>query len=185
VSEVNVEQVIFETPWIKVKRTPRGFDYLERKGVDSVGVFLIRLNSVGNYDVLIRWQPLCVDNADIDDKQLLFACPVTGGLEEGEPKFRCALREVEEETGYHLNPDDLQYLTTYIVGTQTNERVWLYMADVTGYPEPPEATNDGSYFESISHNKWGSLECLAGYDYVACQLGYHLIKAQLAQKAYQ
>ncbi len=180
-----MEQVIFETPWIKVKRTPKGFDYLERKGVNSVAVFLVRRNTVGFYDVLIRWQPLCVHNADIDDQQLLFACPVTGGLEEDEsglePMFYCALREVEEETGYKLNPFDLKYLTTYIVGTQTNEEVGLYMADVTGYPEPPKATNDGTYFESISRNEWTNFECLQNYEYVACQLGYHLIKAQLAQ----
>jgi len=182
VNETNMEQVIFETPWIKVKRTPKGFDYLERKGVDSVAIFLIRQRRPGNVKVLIRFQPLSVHNADIDDQQKLFPCPVTGGIEEMEPRFYCALREVKEETGYQLNPDDLYHLTTYIVGTQTNERVYLYMADVTSYPELTEATNDGSYFESVSRNEWRDIEELKDYEYVACQLGYHLIKVQLAQK---
>ncbi len=177
-----MEQVIFETPWIKVKRTPRGFDYLERKGVNSVAVFLVRKNATGSYDVLIRWQPLCVHNADIDDQQVLFACPVTGSIDGNESPLEAAYREVEEETGYYIVENDLKYLSTYIVGTQTNEKVWMYIADVTGYSEPSKATNDGTYFESISHNEWRNLEDMANYEYVACQLGYHLIKAQLTPK---
>lgn len=174
-----MEQVIFETPWIKVKRTPRGFDYLERKGVNSVAIFLVRRRN-DTYEVLIRWQPLPVHNADVNDSQLLFACPVTGGLEPAEHPFYCALREVEEETGYNLEPSDLCYLTNYIVGTQTNECVDMYWADVTAFLEPAKATQDGSYFESISHNEWRSLDYLRNVSYVACQLGYYLIKAQLA-----
>jgi 8-oxo-dGTP pyrophosphatase MutT (NUDIX family) len=180
-----MEEVIFETPWIQVKRTPRGFDYLERKGVNSVAVFLIRRTDNSKTEVLIRLQPLCVHNADIDDQQMLFACPVTGGIEEDEKPIDSAYREVEEETGYYLIENDLTYLTTYIVGTQTNEKVWLYMADVTDYPKPPKATNDGTYFESISRNEWRTLETLRGYEYVACQLGYYLIKARLAQMVSQ
>ena len=36
------EKTIFCTPRVSLKETPRGFQYLERKGKDSVAVFLIR-----------------------------------------------------------------------------------------------------------------------------------------------
>jgi hypothetical protein len=36
------EETIFSTNWIAVKGTTRGFHYLERKGRDSVAIFLVR-----------------------------------------------------------------------------------------------------------------------------------------------
>lgn len=170
-----MEETIFETPWIKVKRTPRGFDYLERKGKDSVAIALCRTNQHGETEVLVRYQPLCVHNAALDEQQRLYPCLVTGGLEEGENAYDCAIREIKEETGYEVTEDNLGYLTTYIAGTQTNESVYLYFADVNGL-EPTEATQDGSYFESISHNEWKPLGDLKYYQYVACKLAYFLIR---------
>ena len=170
-----MEQVIFETPWIKVKRTPRGFDFLERKGRDSVAIALVRINAKGEDEVLIRYQPLCVHNVDIDDEQHLYPCLITGGMEDGEHPADCAIREIEEETGYKVNYKDLIWLTTYIVGTQTNESVYLYFVDVTNH-QPKEAKQDGSYFESVSKNNWESFDALKRCEYVACKLAYFLIK---------
>lgn len=168
------EQVIFETPWIKVKRTPKGFDYLERKGRDSIAVALLR-RTMDGYEVLVRWQPLCVHNADIDEEMKLYPCLITGGIEEDETPQDSALREIEEEAGFKVLPIDLRQLATYIAGTQTNETVYVYVVDVTEY-EQEEALQDGSYFESISRNQWCPLNFLSQCDYVACQLAYYLLK---------
>lgn len=58
---MNSDKVILETQWIVVKEAPRGFQYLERKGKDSVAVFLLRKSSEQSkqYEVLIRQQHLC------------------------------------------------------------------------------------------------------------------------------
>lgn len=164
-----VDKTIFKTDWIEVLQTPLGFQYAQRKGVDSIGVFLVRSTGT-NWEVLMRYQPLCVDNTE----QTLYRCPVTGGLEPGESPFDCALREVYEETGYHLNPSNLHQLGDYIVGTQTNERVYLYYSNVTDL-EPNEATQDGTIHEAMSKNVWEELDFLKYSEYSGCLIGYLLL----------
>ncbi|GAB4364777.1 MAG: hypothetical protein Kow00121_00750 [Elainellaceae cyanobacterium] len=174
---MDADKVIFSTQWIVVKESLRGFQYLERKGKDSVAVFLLRecSGNPGQYEVLIRQQHLCVDNREVDGKFRLFPCPITGALEEGESPAAAAQREVYEEAGYRVK---LTPLGQYIVGTQVNEICYLYYADVTGM-EPDEPQQDGTYLESIAHNEWHSFEYLQACDYSACQIGYLKLKKVL------
>ncbi|AFY79107.1 NTP pyrophosphohydrolase [Pleurocapsa sp. PCC 7327] len=172
---MNQEKVICTTDWVTVKKTARGFYYLERKGRDSVAVFLVRKNRLKEYEVLIRQQPLCIDNSEVDGKLKLYPCPITGGIDGEETPLEAAIREVKEESGFSVC---VLPLGQYIVGTQTNEICYLYYADVTGL-EPEVATQDGSYFESISKNEWHPFEYLSQCDYSACQIGYFKLKAIL------
>lgn len=167
---MNADEVIFSTQWIAVKQSLRGFQYLERKGKDSVAVFLLRRSSENpkRYEVLIRQQHLCIDNREVDGRFKLFPCPVTGALDEGESPQAAAEREVYEETGYRVQ---VSPLGQYIVGTQVNEICYLYYADVTEM-EPNVAQQDGTYLESIGRNEWHPFEDLEFYDYSACQIGY-------------
>ena len=171
---MNPDRIIFQEKWIAVRETPRGFQYLERKGRDSVAVFLLRKSgkNLAQYEVLIRQQPLCVDNTEINGMLKLFACPITGAIDEGESPEECANREVYEEAGYEVQ---VILLGEYIVGTQTNEVCYLYYADVTDI-EPGEARQDGSYHESISRNQWQPFEYLKICDYSACQIGYFKLR---------
>ena len=172
------EKTIFSTPWISVKETAKGYHYLERKGRNSVAIFLVRKSSVsgGEYEVLIRQQPLCIDIPDINEEHQLYPCPITGGIEEGELPEEAAVREVYEEAGFSV---EVLPLGKYIVGTQTNEICYLYYADVTDM-DPEVAQQDGSYFESISKNEWYPLEYLNQCDYGACQIGYFRLKNLLS-----
>lgn len=167
---MDTDKVIFSTQWIVVKESPRGFQYLERKGKDSVAVFLLRKpdEQLKQYEVLIRQQHLCIDNREIEGKFQLFPCPVTGALDEEESPEFAAQREVYEETGYKVQ---VSPLGQYIVGTQVNEICYLYYADVTGM-EPEVAQQDGTYMESIGKNEWHPFEYLESCDYSACQIGY-------------
>ena len=155
------ERVIFVTNWIAVKETARGFHYLERKGKDSVAVFLLRKRKpeLKEYEVLIRQQPLCIDNLELNGKPRLYPCPITGGI---------GGNETPEESGFSVR---VLPLGQYIVGTQTNEICYLHYADVTGL-EPEVTKQDGSYFESVSKNEWHPFEYLIQCDYSACQIGY-------------
>ena len=174
---MNQDRIIFQEKWIAVRETPRGFQYLERKGRDSVAVFLLRKSgkNLAQYEVLIRQQPLCVDSTEIDEMLKLFDCPITGAIDEGESPEECANREVYEEAGYEVQ---VILLGEYIVGTQTNEVCYLYYADVTDI-EPGEARQDGSYHESISRNQWQPFEYLKICDYSACQIGYFKLREML------
>jgi len=168
------EKTIFSTDWIAIKETARGYHYLERKGRDSVAIFLVRRSNLNTeeYEVLIRQQPLCIDIPDINEEHRLYPCPITGGIDEGELPEEAAVREVYEEAGFSVQ---VLPLGKYIVGTQTNEICYMYYADVTGI-EPEVARQDGSYFESISKNEWYPLDYLNQCDYAACQIGYFRLK---------
>jgi 8-oxo-dGTP pyrophosphatase MutT (NUDIX family) len=173
------EKILFSTKAIAIKESARGFQYLERLGKDSVAIFLVRRSELGasRYEVLIRKQPLCVDNSEVDGKPRLYACPLTGRIESGESAELAAVRETFEESGYAVHAISLG---RYFVGTQTNEICYLYYADVTDI-EPQVAFQDGTYFESVSENEWHPLEYLNECDYVACQLGYFRLKNLLLE----
>lgn len=178
---MDTDKVIFRTEWLAVKESPRGFQYLERKGKDSIAVFLLRecSGNPGQYEVLIRQQHLCIDNREVNGKLRLFPCPVTGALDEGESPDAAAQREVYEETGYQVQ---VLPLGQYIVGTQVNEICYLYYADVTRM-EPDAAQEDGTYLESIAQNEWHSFEYLETCDYSACQIGYLKLQKLLFKSA--
>lgn len=171
------DKTLFQSKWIKILETERGYQYSERNGRDSVAIFLVRkefnpLTSDNDYKVLVRFQPLPIDN----NRNILYPCPITGGIEPEESLIKCALREVKEEAGYGLS--ELNFLGSYITGTQSNESVYMFWFDVTLIePETPE--NDGTYFECISYNRWHNLYDLKDFKYSACQLGYYLLKDKL------
>lgn len=178
---MDADRIIFSAQWIVVKESPRGFQYLERKGKDSVAVFLLKRSGEKpeQYEVLIRQQHLCIDNQEVDGKFRLFPCPVTGALEEGESPEAAAKREVYEETGYRVQASPMGQ---YIVGTQVNEICYLYYADVTNM-KPDVAQQDGTYMESIAKNEWHSFEYLESCDFSACQIGYLKLREILFQKS--
>lgn len=163
------DKFIFKTNWIGIKETEKGFQYAVRKGVNSIAVFLIRMNIRKGWEVLVRYQPLCIQNND----DSLFPCPITGSIDIGERTPDTAIREVEEESGFVL--EKVEYLGKYIVGTQTNEIVDMFHANVTSV-NPEKVRGDGTYHESISYNQWEPLENLKDYDYSACQIGYYKLK---------
>ena len=170
-------KILFSTQWIAVKETAKGYHYLERKGRDSIAVFLLRKSDANQagYEVLIRQQPLCLDNPGADEELKLYPCPITGGIDAGETPEEAAVREVREESGFSVQ---VLPLGRYIVGTQTNEICHLYYADVTEQ-QPGLAEQDGSYFESISRNEWHPLSYLGQCDYGACQIGYFRLREAL------
>jgi 8-oxo-dGTP diphosphatase len=176
---MNADRTIFQTEWITVKESAQGFHYFERKGRDSVAVFLLRKSSTApkKYEVLIRQQHLCIDNSEVDGRLNLFPCPITGALDEVESPEEAAVRETYEETGYRVR---LLPFGRYIVGTQTNEICYLYYADVTK-ERPDLAQQDGTYLESIARNEWHPFEDMKDYEYIACQIGYFKLQALLSQ----
>jgi 8-oxo-dGTP diphosphatase len=158
------EKTIFTTPggWLEVIETPNKFYYARRKGRDSVAVFLVDNKE---QKVLIRFQPLPRHNADLGKQQTLFPCPITGSIDVNETPLQAAIREVKEESGYENVK--LKLLVNYLVGTQTDEMVYLYY----GYGDSTlniVGEQDGTYFESISKNQWLPFSVLYESDYVAC-----------------
>lgn len=168
------ERVLFSTPLIALKESTDGFQFFERKGKDSIAVFLIRKSNLveKEYEVLIRQQRLCIDNPGLNEEPKLYPCPITGSIDGDELPQDAASREALEEAGFSIQVVPLGY---YIVGTQTNEVCYLFYADVTGRL-PSIAKQDGTYFESISKNEWRPIDYLQECDFSACQIGYLKLK---------
>lgn len=108
------EKTIFTAPggWLEVIETPNKFYYARRKGRDSIAVFLVDNKE---QKVLVRFQPLPRHNAGIDDKQVLFPCPITGSIDVGETPLQAVIREIKEESGYENVK--LIHMIDYLVGT--------------------------------------------------------------------
>ena len=148
-----MDQIVSDYGWLKVKKSEKGYYFSERKGKDSIAVFLVRqIIEDGNsfFEVLVRKQPLPIDNSK-DMK--LFNCPITGSIDEGEDIRSCAIREIEEETGYLISSEKINPLGSYIVGTQTNETVYMFMTWIKDKTPKVEAEGNGNYFEGISKNE--------------------------------
>jgi 8-oxo-dGTP diphosphatase len=173
------DTILLQTKWLTLKQTVDGFQFLERKGRDSVAIFLVRQSTSGEpYEVLIRQQPLCIDPIIAGERLKLRPCPITGGIDGDETPEQAAVREVHEEAGYRVKVLPLGH---YIVGTQTNEICYLYYADVTEQV-PGVALQDGSYFEAISINEWHPFSYLQRCDYAACQIGYYRLRQILGDR---
>jgi 8-oxo-dGTP diphosphatase len=166
-----MDEIVYKNEWIVVKKTFHDFYYLERKGKDSIAIFLIRVNE-GKYEVLVRYQPMPLDNSD-DMK--LYPCPITGSIDKNEVAILCAKREVLEETGYNIEYKNIIYLGKYSVGTQTNEKVYMYCYNANTLT-PENIRGDDSIHEKLSKNKWEDIENLKYYEYSACQIMYYKIK---------
>ena len=150
------DEILYDAGWMKLKKTKNDFIFSERKGVDSVAVLLYRHSRKGDsieLEVLIRKQPLPIENERMD----LFSCPITGQIEEGRDLIDVAVGEIKEEGGYIVDPVDVVSVGKYIVGTQTNEVVSMFICNVTE-KDIVEIEGDGSFHESISHNEWHSLD---------------------------
>ena len=90
------EIVVFDDKWVKVKKTDKGFLYLERRNRDSIAVLVCRKPDKGGIEMLVRYQPLCIDHE-------IHPCPVTGGMDyQGQAPMPLAIKEIEEETGYKI-----------------------------------------------------------------------------------
>lgn len=156
-----MEKIVFDCDWIKVKQTPKGYYFSERKGINSVAILLYRKVYEENLDfieVLVRKQALPINNSQSnDDKDIpeLFDCPITGGIDGNDTPFEAAQKEILEEAGYNL--DKIKYFGQYYVGTQTNEIVYMFIANVTNM-EQTDIKGDGTYFETIAKNVWTPIE---------------------------
>lgn len=144
------KKILYHSKWMKLYKNEKGYIFAERRNKDSVAILCFK--KVNNeYYFLIRFQPLI----DIkEDDNILFPCLVTGSLENGEDLISTCRRELYEEVGIPIS-NDLKPLLhyKYVSTTQMNEVVNIFIFDVTDWKfENPKT--DGSFYESISFNKW-------------------------------
>lgn len=104
---------------------------------------------------------------------------VAGKIDDGEPPAQAAIREIEEETGYHVAPEKLHFLTTCFASPgYSTERFHLFFAAVTAADRRSEGgglEEENERIELVELNRETFLEqigngeiedgktCLAGF----------------------
>ncbi|EJF05928.1 hypothetical protein ThvES_00020080 [Thiovulum sp. ES] len=102
-------------------KTPSYF-YIERKGTNSVAFVLY--DSSKGYGLLRQWH-----GALKGFKTGAF----TGSLDKNNKSaISHTIEEVEEEAGYKLSEERIQNIGLHEVGANTNEKVYLYLVDISG-----------------------------------------------------
>ncbi len=152
---------LYTNYWLSLYQTPKGFVYAQRKGINSTASLCFRLNKKGQYEFLIRYQPLPVIHQYSNKKEnTLYPCCITGSIEQNESPLQNCLKEVFEESGYKIKQNNIKHVISASASTQMNEIVFHYLVDLTNVKKQGKEQNDGSYFESVSKNKWVSEKTL-------------------------
>ena len=123
---ITSDKIVFDNPWFKVKQTPGGFTYGERKGVNSIAFILASKepSDPQPYGVVKEWKD------PIDQ----FVTTAFGGSID-QPKFKEDLEllvheEVLEESGFDISKEDIWYVGKVLCSTQMNQFVHLFVVRV-------------------------------------------------------
>ncbi|XQP55684.1 MAG: DNA mismatch repair protein MutT [Mycoplasmoidaceae bacterium] len=155
-----MNKLLYKNKYVSLYETKQGFVYAQRRGINSTAILCFK-KVKGNYYFLIRYQPLPVVNTvphlKWDD---LYACPITGSIEENQSPLDNALSEIYEEANLKVSKKNLIAGSYCVSSTQMNETVFNFLFDVTGIKPINKKQGDGSIFENISLNKWISYQQL-------------------------
>lgn len=147
---------IYHNYHLSLYKTNRGFIYAQRRGVNSTACLCFKKDKNGHFRFLIRYQPLPIlkgKKAQDLDKNL-YPCCITGSIEPSETPINNAIKEILEEAGIKVTKKSIVDCIKATASTQMNEVVYHYLVDVTNAPIKNTSLGDGSYFETISINKW-------------------------------
>lgn len=158
-------------------------DFIVRpKGVDAVVVALWHRRPDGQIEVLLRdaLRPaLSEGRRDVplaipDDARPLLLTEVVAGIIEREDEGEAGVRqraaiEVDEEAGYTIAPDDVEFLGagTFPSPGSMPEKFWLLAAEVADPTTQRALEGDGSPMEEGARTRWMPLRaaieaCVAG-----------------------
>lgn len=149
-----MNKLLHKTKYLSLFKTKQGFIYAQRRGVNSTAILCFK-KVKNDFMFLIRYQPLPVVNTvkhlKWDD---LYACPITGSIEENQSPLDNAINEVYEEANIRISKKNLVAGSYCVSSTQMNETVFNFLFDVTNCKSVKKKTGDGSVFENVSTNRW-------------------------------
>ncbi|MEE3928310.1 NUDIX domain-containing protein [Mycoplasmopsis ciconiae] len=150
------DKLLFQTKWLSLYETNKGFIYAERKGVDSIA-FLAFKKENGEYLFHLRYQ-LYPNLKHLNNEYKFYPSCITGTIEANETPIQTVIKEAFEEGGFKISQQNIISYTPYLATTQSNEIVHVYLGLIDSSVECCEAQGDGSYFEKISFNKWVNIQ---------------------------
>lgn len=127
---MRTEKVLGDFGFIKVKSVIdpenhcRGYQYAERKGVDSVAFVCIDRNKKSKLRFLV--------NREFTPPNGKFMYRAFGGsMDKNKNETDIVIDEVLEEVGYKVDGTRVYYMGKCFVSTQMNQTCYLYMVDIT------------------------------------------------------
>jgi len=152
------DKLLYGNKWVSLFETEHHFIYAQRRNVNSTATLCFKREK-GKYLFLIRYQPLPVVHGLKNYKwNSLFACPITGSMEEKQTPLDNAINEIFEEANIKVTKKNLISTIFNVSSTQMNETVYHFLFDVTNCPFVDKEQGDGSEFEKHSVNKWLTLQ---------------------------
>ena len=159
-------KTLFKNRWLEIRelrhQMPDGSVNPYTSVLDGIGLSVAvlpwrRRADVVRYDgeieVLLRREitpPWLVDSSDPSERVL---SSLTGMVDPGEAPLEAAVRELFEEAGYPVAPEELKPLGVMRMSKVLETRIHTYAVDVTGL-EPVEAPGDGGGFEEFAESVW-------------------------------
>ena len=138
--------------YTKIKKIPynngEDFYFIERAGIDSVAFILYDNNAPDNRTVGL------IDQYRGSYGEFIKGC-YTGSLDKPDKSLvEIVIDEVKEEAGFEVTENRVYFISKEITGAATNERVNLYLVDVTNANKVDLSPE--SAFESNTENLWYS-----------------------------
>lgn len=164
----NEDKVLFKSngEFIKIKSYSESpFYYAERKGIDSVAFILVdESRVVDKFGLVNEGKPPLADrygktrvtldtafggsndNIDVEEYESM------NGYEKINHMRRLVITETEEESGYTVDADRVNFVSKEFVSTQMNQFCYLFIVDVTGLDQGKKTSTDE--LESRAYVKW-------------------------------
>jgi hypothetical protein len=116
-------------PFMTVKKADGYYYYAERGGRDSIA-FILK-DSVTNKYAMIRESKPPMYERNITSMVTAFG----GSIDMNKTPIEIAQIEIQEESGFKIDIQDITDVGSVLVSTQMNQKCFLFIADVTNYEE--------------------------------------------------
>lgn len=170
-----------QSKWIGMRRIFHEdlppYDYVYLKKSEGQAVTLLPWRFVNNDDAEVEFL-VRKDMVPAWGCEKMVITSITGMIEEDEYPWDAASRELKEETGYEVNPNDLNCVGILRLSKITNTKQFTYTVNLNGY-EQGEVIGDGTGWEESGSCEWISEQELIHSN---CS---HLLSAYAKFKAFE
>lgn len=146
------DKVLYKGPWLSIRQTPDGYEYMhqEKSNGGAVAVLAYRLRPT---QIVGRFEE-CPPHRDG-----LALCALTGMMDHpGEHPATTAARELQEEAGIMVNPEELKALGTIRPSKASDTLMHLFSVNIGENRDIGKSIGDGTRGEENAYCKWVTVD---------------------------
>jgi hypothetical protein len=138
-NKMKKDEILFDNPWVKMKKTQKGFIYAERKGIDSVAFILI--------DKEKKQIGVLEEYKDAIYKRLLTA--FGGSIDKHQNDLKqLVIEEILEESGFQVEKNQVKKVAKIYCSNMMNQFVHLFVVFVDKNKQGKKTTTNPSELKS-------------------------------------